>query len=102
MLLLATGANAQDKPLVLPQVEGGKQGRVVGRAIACGVPQERIAAYLGAARERMLKAVGGPFTQDRYLPALGQAIDQETSLGKPSEAACAKALDAFGRLESGE
>ena len=99
-LVLATVAVAQDTSLMIPQIEGGKQGRVVGRAIACGLPRERTEAYLRTARERMLRAVGGPFTEDRYLPALAQAIEQETSLGKPSDAACAKAAAEFERLET--
>ncbi len=87
-----------DKPLVIPQVEGERQGKIVGRAIACGTPRERTDAVLQAARQAMLARVGGPFTENRYLPALGQAITFETSLGRPSDEACAKALDAFERF----
>ncbi|GEP09186.1 hypothetical protein [Methylobacterium gnaphalii] len=97
--LLASAVAAQDKPLVIPQVEGAKQGRVIGRAIACGVPQERTGAAIAVNRQRMLAAVGAAFTEDRYLPALNDATSFEASLPKPSEAACAKAVTEFEALE---
>lgn len=98
--LLAAPARAEPKPLVIPQVEGERQGRIVGRAIACGAPEERTSAILHAARERMLRAVGGDFTETRYLPELSRAIQFETSLPKPSEAACVRALEKLGGLEA--
>lgn len=97
--LFALPTSAQDKPLVIPQVEGGKLGRIVGRAIACGAPEERTGAVLRAARERMRAAVGQAFTEDRFLPELDRALRFETSLPKPSDAACEKALAELGRLE---
>ena len=97
---LAPAARAEPKPLLIPQVEGERQGRIVGRAIACGAPEERTSAVLRASRERMLQAVGGGFTETRYLPELSRAIQFETSLPKPSDAACARALEALAGLEA--
>lgn len=100
LVVLAAGAvSAQDRPLVIPQVEGAKQGRVIGRAIACGVDQARTGALVTANRARMLAAVGAAFTEDRYLPELDRTIAFETSLPRPSEPACAKAVAAFEALE---
>lgn len=99
LLLLAVPAFAEDKPLVIPQVEGATQGRVIGRAIACGVAQERSGALITANRDRMRAAVGAAFTEDRYLPALDEAIAFETSLPRPSDGACVKALTEFEGLE---
>lgn len=98
-LLSSLPALAEDKPLVIPQVEGARQGRVIGRAIACGVPQERSGAVITANRARMLAAVGAAFTEDRYLPELDRAIAFETGLPRPSEPVCAKALTEFEALE---
>ncbi|MET0427782.1 MAG: hypothetical protein ABW026_04715 [Microvirga sp.] len=89
---------AQDRPLVIPQVEGAKQGRVIGRAIACGLARDRTDALITANRSRMLAAVGPAFTEDRYLPELDRAIAFETSLPRPSESACAKAVAEFERM----
>lgn len=99
LAVLAQAALAQDRPLVIPQVEGAKQGRLVGRAIACGVSRERTDVVVRASRERMLRAVGPAFTEDRYLPELDRAIRFETGLPRPSDAACAKALSEFEALE---
>lgn len=98
-LSLCAAASAQDKPLVIPQVEGAKQGRIIGRAMVCGVPQERTGALIKINRERMLAAVGSAFTEDRYLPELDRTIAFETSLPPPSEAVCAKAIMEFDALE---
>lgn len=92
-------ASAQDKPLVIPQAEGAKQGRIIGRAIVCGVPQERTGVLIKVNRERMLAAVGSAFTEDRYLPELDRTIAFETSLPPPPAAACAKAITEFEALE---
>ncbi|GLS45210.1 hypothetical protein [Methylobacterium brachythecii] len=100
LALLGSAAAAQDKPLVIPQVEGAKQGRIVGRAIACGVAQERTGPVVTQNRQRMLARVGAAFTEDRYLPELERAIAFETSLPKPSESSCAKAITAFEALET--
>ncbi len=100
LLLTAGAASAQDRPLVIPQVEGAKQGRVIGQAIACGVDPARTGAVVTANRARMLAAVGAAFTEDRYLPELDRAIAFETSLPRPSEPACARALAAFEALEA--
>ncbi len=86
--------------LIIPQTEGAKHGRVVGRAIACGVERARTEAALSAARDRMRAAVGARFTEERYLPSLAQAIDFEGNLGRPSDEACAKALEAFAQFEA--
>ncbi|GEO99017.1 hypothetical protein [Methylobacterium haplocladii] len=99
VVLTGSAAVAQDRPLVIPQVEGAKQGRVIGRAMACGVAKGRTGAVVTANRARMLAAVGSAFTEDRYLPELDRAIAFETSLPSPSEAACAKAVTAFEALE---
>lgn len=97
-LTLQTGpVPAQDRPLLIPQVEGEKLGRIIGRAIACGVAAERTDAVLKAARERMLARVGRALTEERFAPALNQAAGFETSLPRPSDAACAKATEAFER-----
>ncbi|MCE4222801.1 hypothetical protein HCU64_03475 [Methylobacterium sp. C25] len=98
--LLGSAAAAQDKPLVIPQVEGARQGRIVGRAIACGVGQDRTGSAIAANRQRMLATVGAAFTEDRYLPALNEALSFETSLPKPSDTACAKAEKEFEALEA--
>lgn len=99
---LAGSASAEERPLVIPQVEGARLGRIVGRAIACGAPEDRTGTVVRAARERMLASVGQAFTEDRFLPELNRAIGFETSLPKPSDAACDKALVAFERTEKGE
>lgn len=100
LLLLSDAAFAGDRPLLIPQVEGAKQGRILGRGLACGVGRERIEAVIRTNRGKMLAAVGRPFTEDRYGPALDEAIGFETSLPRPSEAACAKALAEFESLEA--
>ena len=93
-------ARAAEKPLLIPQEAGERQGKVVGRSIACGVERARVETVLRRERERMLAAVGPTLTEERYAPSLGAAIELETSLGAPTEAACAAARTAFGRLEA--
>ena len=100
-VVLAPLAVSAEPRLLIPQVEGERQGGVVGRAIACGAPRERAEAVLRAARERMLAAVGRAFTQDRYLPALDRALSFEAGLLRPSAAACAKAMADLDRMAAG-
>ena len=102
LVIASAEAAAGEKPLVIPQEEGARQGRIVGRALACGLPGERADAVLRAGRERMLAAVGRTFTEDRYGLERDRALTFETSLPRPSEAACARATAAFERLERGE
>lgn len=103
---LATGAaRAQTtpeaaKPLVIPQAEGERQGKILGRALACGAERERVERVLRTGRARMLAAVGRALTEERYVLALGDAMRLETSLPAPSPGACEKALAAFERLET--
>ena len=59
------------RPLVIPQVEGERQGKVLGRAL----------------------------TEERYALALDDAMRLETSLPAPSSIACEKALAGLERLE---
>ena len=98
-LLCSAAASGQDKPLVIPQAEGEKHGKILGRALACGVPRERVDAVLAAGRTRMQAAVGRALTDERYLLSLDDALRLETSLPTPSPAACEKGLAAFERLE---
>lgn len=104
-LLLPFGpAHAQEppvpgKPLVIPQVEGERQGKVLGRALACGVARDRVEPVLRAGRARMLAAVGLALTEERYTLALDDAMRLEASLPTPSPNACEKALAAMERLE---
>jgi hypothetical protein len=104
--LVAGAARAQTtpdagpaRPLVIPQAEGERQGKVLGRALACGAERDRIERVLRAGRERMLAAVGRALTEERYALALDDAMRLETSLAAPSPGACEKALSAFERLE---
>ncbi|WP_096487991.1 hypothetical protein [Methylorubrum populi] len=87
------------RPLVIPQVEGERQGKVLGRALACGAERGRIERVLRAGRERMLAAVGRALTEERYALALDDAMRLETSLPAPSPGACDKALAGLERLE---
>ena len=93
-------ASAAERPLLIPQEAGERQGKIVGRSIACGVERARVETVLRRERERMLAAVGPTLTEERYAPSLGAAIELETSLGAPSAAACAAARTAFARLEA--
>ncbi|GJE26210.1 hypothetical protein [Methylobacterium organophilum] len=110
LLALAHPVSAQEaaqqaarKPLVIPQEAGARQGRVVGRAILCGVAPERVDALLRSRREAMQRAVGVALTQERYVLALNDAIAFETSLPKPEAPAfCETALAGFSALETGE
>ena len=88
------------RPLVIPQVEGERQGKILGRALACGLPRARVDAALQAGRARMLAAVGRALTDERYALALDDALRLETSLPAPSPQACEKAAAAFERLEA--
>ncbi|MBD8909476.1 hypothetical protein [Methylorubrum zatmanii] len=88
------------RPLVIPQTEGERQGRILGRALACGVPRERVEAVLKAGRARMLAALGRALTEERYMLALDDALRLETSLPAPSPQACEKARTALERLET--
>lgn len=92
---------APGRPLVIPQEVGARQGRVVGRAVACGLPAERVEALLRALRERMQGLVGRALTDERYVLALNEAVQEETGLPTPTETACARAAEAFARLETG-
>ncbi len=87
------------RPLVIPQVEGERQGKILGRALACGAARERVEAVLTAGRARMLAAVGRALTEERYVLALDDAMRLETSLPAPSPTACEKAVVALERLE---
>jgi hypothetical protein len=87
------------RPLVIPQVEGERQGKVLGRALACGAERERVDRVLRAGRERMMAAVGRALTEERYALALDDAMRLETSLPAPSPSACEKALAGLERLE---
>ena len=97
---LVGAARAAEKPLLIPQEAGERQGKIVGRSLACGVERTRVETVLRRERERMLAAVGPTLTEERYAPSLGAAVELETSLGAPSEAACAAARTAFARLEA--
>jgi hypothetical protein len=101
-LLTLAGAEAPGRPLLIPQVEGERQGAIIGRAIACGAPAARTDEALRVARERIMSALGRAMTEERFVPELNQALFFETSLPKPSDAACAKAMEAFERLEKAE
>ena len=94
------GARAEEKPLLIPQEVGERQGKIVGRALACGVERARVEAVLRRERERMLAVVGRALTEERYALSLNAGIELETSLGAPSEAACGTARTAFARLEA--
>ena len=105
-ILVAGSAHAQmpadapgARPLVIPQIEGERQGKILGRALACGAPRERVEAVLKAGRERMLASVGRALTEERYMLSLDDALRLETSLPAPSPQACEKALAALERLE---
>lgn len=105
-VLVAGAARAQTppdagnaRPLVIPQVEGERLGKILGRALACGAERERVERVLRAGREHMLAAVGRALTEERYALALDDAMRLETSLPAPSPSACEKALAAFDRLE---
>lgn len=107
VLLAAGAARAQTppdtgaaRPLVIPQLEGERQGKILGRAMACGATRERVEAVLRAGRARMLAAVGRALTEERYVLALDDAMRLETSLPAPSAQGCEKALAAFERLET--
>jgi len=90
------------RPLVIPQEVGARQGRVVGRALACGLPPARVEALLRTLRDRMQRAVGRTLTDERYVLALNDAMTLETSLPRPGDEACAGATEAFARLETAE
>ncbi|MGN7127506.1 hypothetical protein [Methylorubrum thiocyanatum] len=87
------------RPLVIPQAEGEREGKTLGRALACGAERERVERVLRAGRARMLAAVGRALTEERYVLALDDAMRLETSLPAPSPASCEKALAALERLE---
>lgn len=87
------------RPLVIPQVEGEREGKTLGRALACGAERERVERVLRVGRARMLAAVGRALTEERYVLALDDAMRLETSLPAPSPASCEKALAALERLE---
>lgn len=105
-ILVAGSARAQipadapgARPLVIPQIEGERQGKILGRALTCGAPRERVDAVLKSGRERMLASVGRALTEERYMLSLDDALRLETSLPAPSPQACEKALAALERLE---
>ncbi|CAO4152788.1 UrcA family protein [Methylorubrum thiocyanatum] len=87
------------RPLVIPQAEGEREGKTLGRALACGAERERVERVLRAGRARMLAAVGRALTEERYVLALDDAMRLETSLPAPSPTSCEKALAALERLE---
>ena len=87
------------RPLVIPQAEGEREGKTLGRALACGAERERVERVLRAGRARMLAAVGRALTEERYVLSLDDAMRLETSLPAPSPASCEKALAALERLE---
>lgn len=87
------------RPLVIPQAEGEKHGKMFGRALACGVARERVDAAIAAGRTRMQAAVGRALTDERYLLSLDDAMRLETSLPVPSSASCEKGIAAFERFE---
>jgi hypothetical protein len=89
----------QGRPLVIPQAEGERHGKVFGRALACGVPRERVDAAITAGRTRMQAAVGRALTDERYLLSLDDAMRLETSLPAPSPAICEKGIAVFERFE---
>ena len=99
-LLWSAAAAGQDRPLTIPQVEGERHGKVLGRALACGVARERVDSVLRVQRERMLAAVGRALTEERYVLSLDDAMRLETSLPAPSSTACEKGVAAFERLET--
>ncbi|KQQ18040.1 hypothetical protein ASF53_06645 [Methylobacterium sp. Leaf123] len=106
LVLMAGAAGAQtppdpgaDRPLVIPQVEGERQGKVLGRALACGAERERVERVLRTGRARMMAAVGRALTEERYALALDDAMRLETSLPAPSANACEKAMAGLERLE---
>lgn len=101
-ILTLAGAEAPGRPLLIPQVEGERQGAIIGRAIACGAPAARTDEALRVVRERIMRALGRAMTEERFVPELNQALFFETNLPKPSGAACAKAMEAFERLEKAE
>lgn len=105
-ILAAGAARAQTppeapgaRPLVIPQVEGERQGKVLGRALACGAERERVERLVRDGRARMLAAVGRALTEERYALALDDAMRLETSLPAPSPASCERAFAALERLE---
>ncbi|WP_232630374.1 hypothetical protein [Methylobacterium sp. Leaf118] len=95
-------AAAQERPLTIPQAEGERHGKVLGRALACGVDRVRIDGVLRTQRARMLAAVGRALTEERYILALDDAMRLETSLPAPSPAACERGVAAFERLETAQ
>lgn len=100
LLALSSAAHGQDRQLVIPQIEGEKQGRIIGRAIACGASTDRTDRILQAARDRMLTIVGRALTDERYVLSLNDAMSFEAGLPKPGDAACARAFEALERLET--
>lgn len=102
LLAWSSAGRAQDRQLVIPQDEGERQGRIIGRAIACGVAADRTNRALQTVREQMLRAVGRALTDERFVPVLNQALFLETNLPRPSEGACAEALEALARLEAAD
>ncbi|MGY2049326.1 hypothetical protein [Methylobacterium sp. JK268] len=96
LLGAAGGASGQERSLVLPHVEGERQGTILGRAIACGAPEARTQAAARAASERMRRLAGPSPWQDRFLPAFNDAASLAAAL---PPASCAEALTALDALE---
>ncbi|ACA19566.1 conserved hypothetical protein [Methylobacterium sp. 4-46] len=91
----AAAAAAQERSLVLPHLEGERQGTIVGRAVACGAPEAQTQRAARLAAERMRRAVGqGPW-QDRFLPAFNDAASLAAQL---PPTACEEALAALATL----
>ncbi|ACL60760.1 hypothetical protein [Methylobacterium nodulans] len=98
VLVVAGSAAGEERALVLPHVEGERQGGIVGRAMACGAPEADTRRAAQAASERMRRAVGQAQWQDRFLPAFNDAVALASQL---PEAACDRALAALSGLERG-
>jgi hypothetical protein len=96
LVLAAAPLRAQDKPLVIPHVEGERQGTVVGRAMACGADEAVTRRVARLASERMLRTVGQGLWQERFLPEFNDALQLASQL--PPER-CEAALAALTALE---
>ena len=88
-------AAAQERALVLPHIEGERQGRIVGEAAACGADEATTQAALRLLSERMRARVGQTLWQDRFLPEFNDALRLGAQV-PPGD--CAKALAALTAL----
>ncbi|WP_407518538.1 hypothetical protein [Methylobacterium oryzisoli] len=94
-VVAARPAAAQERPLVLPHIEGERQGRIVGEASACGTDDATVQAAVRLLSGRMRARVGQNLWQDRFLPEFNDALRLAAQL-PPGD--CEKALAALTAL----